>query len=208
MEAAQGIATPSSTSPSTAELRARIEHTRAEMTETIDAIQDRLSPGRLMSDVTDKVKDATIGSVKTMSDRTASGAAGASRRTIGTIKAHPVATAVAGAAVTTVVFGALWRSRHRSGSQHRMHEDGTGLSATTYEGSAPRWTDAGDMDGERSSAAGFGANTRTLFLGACTALACWGAWRSRHHGNGRPLAVRIPIEPAERHASSMDRPAT
>lgn len=34
----------------TDEIRSQIEQTRAEMSETIDAIQERLSPGRLIAD--------------------------------------------------------------------------------------------------------------------------------------------------------------
>lgn len=47
-------------------IRAEIEHTRAEMSETIGAIQDRLSPQRLMNDAKETVRDATVGKVKTM----------------------------------------------------------------------------------------------------------------------------------------------
>src|SRR5687768_11076967 len=42
-----------------------IEHTRAEMSETIDAIQGKLSPDVLKAQAKEKVKDATIGKVQT-----------------------------------------------------------------------------------------------------------------------------------------------
>jgi chromatin segregation and condensation protein Rec8/ScpA/Scc1 (kleisin family) len=48
------------------EIRADIEHTRAEMTETINAIQERLSPQHLMEQAKDTVRDATIGRVEQM----------------------------------------------------------------------------------------------------------------------------------------------
>jgi hypothetical protein len=44
-------------SPGTDEIRADIEQTRAEMSETIDAIQDKLSPDHIK----DQVREATIG---------------------------------------------------------------------------------------------------------------------------------------------------
>jgi len=48
----------------TAEIRGEIDQTRAEMSETIDAIQDRLRPGNIASRAAESVKDATVGRVK------------------------------------------------------------------------------------------------------------------------------------------------
>src|SRR5579884_3453832 len=45
----------------TAALRAKIEETRTELTHTIDAIEDRLSPGRIKDRAQARVRDATIG---------------------------------------------------------------------------------------------------------------------------------------------------
>ena len=70
------------------EIRAQIEHTRAEMSQTIDAIQARLRPGRLVSGATQSVKEAT--------------------------KANPVPLAIAGAAAAALVVRAVMRSRARS----------------------------------------------------------------------------------------------
>ena len=54
---------PPATSPPSAspdELRARIHETRAEMSQTINAIQERLSPDHLMSETKDAIKEATV----------------------------------------------------------------------------------------------------------------------------------------------------
>jgi len=48
----------------TEELRAEIEDTRADMTQTINEIQERLSPENLMGQVKETVRDATIGKVE------------------------------------------------------------------------------------------------------------------------------------------------
>jgi len=48
----------------TEQLRADIEDTRAEMSQTIDAIQERLSPEHLMGQVKETVREATIGKVE------------------------------------------------------------------------------------------------------------------------------------------------
>lgn len=56
------------------EIQTEIAHTRAEMSETIEALQEKLRPGNLVADATDKVKTATTEKVKSMAD-TASGTA-------------------------------------------------------------------------------------------------------------------------------------
>lgn len=48
----------------TEELRAEIEDTRADMTQTINEIQERLSPENLMDQVKETVREATIGKVE------------------------------------------------------------------------------------------------------------------------------------------------
>lgn len=53
----------------TGEIRADIEHTRAEMGHTIDAIHARLKPRRLMSDALSTAKTATITRVAWMAGR-------------------------------------------------------------------------------------------------------------------------------------------
>jgi phage-related protein len=47
-----------------AQLRAEIEETRAELTETIDAIQAKLDPQHIKDEVVEKIHDATIGRVE------------------------------------------------------------------------------------------------------------------------------------------------
>jgi ElaB/YqjD/DUF883 family membrane-anchored ribosome-binding protein len=49
-----------------AAIRAEIVETRAEMSETIDAIQEKLSPQRIMDEAKQNVRDATVGKVTTM----------------------------------------------------------------------------------------------------------------------------------------------
>ena len=109
--AAQPNAAADDRAPSTEELRARIEVTRGEISGTIDAIQDRLSPKRVMADVTDKVKDATIGRVERLTKRTDPSdpwSAHLSEQRLEVIKRHPVATALISAGAAGLTYG-LWR---------------------------------------------------------------------------------------------------
>src|ERR1044072_1181996 len=62
----------------TEQLRADIEDTRADMTQTINEIQERLSPEHLVGQVKETVREATIGKVEKVMERvgeTISGAA-------------------------------------------------------------------------------------------------------------------------------------
>ena len=54
---------------STDQLRAEIEDTRAEMSQTINEIQERLSPENVMGQVKEKVREATIGKVERVMNR-------------------------------------------------------------------------------------------------------------------------------------------
>ena len=53
----------------TEQLRADIEDTRADMTQTINEIQERLSPEHLMGQVKETVREATIGKVEKVMER-------------------------------------------------------------------------------------------------------------------------------------------
>ena len=53
----------------TDEIRARIEQTRAEMSQTIDAIQERLSPRHIVSEAKKTLKNRTLGGVKRLTGR-------------------------------------------------------------------------------------------------------------------------------------------
>lgn len=51
-------------SPEPGQIRAEIQQTRAEMSETIDAIQEKLSPQRVMEQARETVRDATVGRIE------------------------------------------------------------------------------------------------------------------------------------------------
>ena len=52
----------------TREIRAEIEQTREDMSETIDAIQEKLRPGNIVAEAKDRVKSATTERVRQMAD--------------------------------------------------------------------------------------------------------------------------------------------
>ena len=90
------------TVPSADHLRSQIEQTRAEMTDTIDAIQTRLSPKRVIVEAKDSITDATVGRVKRLADR----ASGPEGDVLRTLRDHPVPVAL----VAALVAGLLARA--------------------------------------------------------------------------------------------------
>jgi ElaB/YqjD/DUF883 family membrane-anchored ribosome-binding protein len=52
----------------TYEIRSEIERTRGEMSETLDAIQEKLRPGTIVANATERVKSATTETVRHMAD--------------------------------------------------------------------------------------------------------------------------------------------
>jgi hypothetical protein len=56
----------SAPSPETAEIRSKIEQTRAGMSQTIDAIQERLSPSQIAASAADTAKEATARGVMSL----------------------------------------------------------------------------------------------------------------------------------------------
>jgi len=64
-----------------ARLRTEIARTREDMSETIDEIQDRLSPRNLMSQARDTVKEKTVGRVKQVARQVGLGAQSAAAQT-------------------------------------------------------------------------------------------------------------------------------
>ncbi len=80
--------------------RAEIERTRADMSETVDAIQERLSPENLKEQAKDRVKEATVGRAQE-----------AGSGIMETIRANPLP-----AALTGIGLGWLLVSARRSAS--------------------------------------------------------------------------------------------
>lgn len=112
----------------TTEIRVEIEQTRAELSETINAIQDRLNPQTLVEQAKDSVRetatgmveqaketvrDATIGKAEQMVSDVGETARGTGSSIIETIRRNPVPAALAAAGI-----GWLWMNRAQGASGH------------------------------------------------------------------------------------------
>jgi hypothetical protein len=138
--------------PSTERLRSEIEETRAEISETIDAIQSRLRPGQLINRATQAVKESTV-------ERTRHVAAKASQqvtdlrsrssRTAAEVlqkaKDYPVPASMVGLAVTGLLLSVLRRQRTRASSFRRLpgRTSSRGRTAKTIRKNVPFWAAAG-----------------------------------------------------------------
>src|SRR5512134_3602711 len=102
---------------STADIRSQIERTRSELGHTIDAIQDRLSPRRVMQDARDTISDATIGRAKRLAHRVNEAVhAGNDASTnlsaaLDGVRSNPMVSALLGPAVSALVLALMTRSR-------------------------------------------------------------------------------------------------
>jgi uncharacterized protein YjbJ (UPF0337 family) len=94
-------------------IRAEIRATRQDMTETMNAIQERLNPGHIRDQAVGSVRRATIGRVEDAADDAKSMVKGAGNDVFETIKSNP-----APAVLAAVGLGWLFvESRNRSGSR-------------------------------------------------------------------------------------------
>jgi len=114
----------------TEEIRTDIEQTRAELSETIDAIQEKLAPDTLKEQAKEVVRDATVGRAEQ-----ALGEAQETVREAGTgimdmIKQNPIPVAMMG-----LGLGWLWFNRQRQSSEseyQRGYYGGSGRGSARY----------------------------------------------------------------------------
>jgi len=151
-----------------ARIEAEIAETRQEMTGTVEAIGDRLSPSGILDEAKHTVRNATVGKVETMTStatETLSGATSNVQETgagiVETIKQNPVPAALAG-----IGIGWLWthraqgpkRSDHGRSPMYRDAWDngynGAGLQGSSPEGIGDKLGDAAEGVGRRVSGIG------------------------------------------------------
>ena len=117
----------------TKRIRDEIENTRGEMSETIDAIQEKLKPGNIVANATERVKSATTERVRDMADTASQAAQQAmdyGRETadsvVDTARQNPIPLALLG-------VGAAWwlvsRSKNSTSRNldDRSYEEGAGV---------------------------------------------------------------------------------
>ena len=106
------------TARKTQEIRSGIAQTRADMSETIDAIQDKLRPGNIAAAATDRIKDATSRVARNVADAATDTAHATVARTREFVGNGGTSRTIAGAMIG---IGTAWlivdRWRYSSGSR-------------------------------------------------------------------------------------------
>ena len=112
----------------TAFLRAEIRETRDRMSDTLDALGDRLNPHRLKAQVKENLREATVGRVENMARNAADRVNGTRHGIMDRIRENPIPAAMVGIGLGWLMFG----GRHRDDRAHWESEAYVGdLSATT-----------------------------------------------------------------------------
>jgi Protein of unknown function (DUF3618) len=176
------------TAPTSDEIRADIEQTLAEMSQTIDAIQARLSPRHLVSDAKEKVKDATVGRVKRLARRsTSNGQPVDTWSAIGAMlqaaTRNPISVAVVSVTAVAVLLRVLKRSRT---STHAGPIDSTAEISVDAPAKSNR----------------IGRYQSRIVAGACVGLACWSALRARQSA----ATIQAPADTSLMADESVGRP--
>jgi hypothetical protein len=129
---------------STVEIREEIEETRAQMSGTIDEIQARLSPRRLMNEAKETVREATVGKVQDVMNSAGESAGSIVDR----IKENPVPAALIGIGAWWL-FGKQSRSTSTSRRQFSYGQgayDQSGYGQTGYGKGASGQSASGQSD--------------------------------------------------------------
>jgi ElaB/YqjD/DUF883 family membrane-anchored ribosome-binding protein len=120
------------------EIQSDIAQTRAEMSETIEAIQEKLRPGNLVSDATEKVKAVTTEKVKSMADTASGTAQGMVRETrerandvFEGVRQNPIPALMIGAGVAWLLMG------NRKSGNGRSRQAGWSAYGSAY--GSPRY---------------------------------------------------------------------
>jgi ElaB/YqjD/DUF883 family membrane-anchored ribosome-binding protein len=108
-----------------------IEQTRTEMSGTIDAIQERLSPDHLKDQAKEMVRDATVGKAQDMVHTAGDTARDTGNGILETIRQNPIPAALAG-----IGIGWLWKNRSQSNQQMSQYGYSSGrqqIQPYTYQ---------------------------------------------------------------------------
>lgn len=96
----------------TAFLRAEIRETRDRMSDTLDALGDRLNPHRLKAQVKDNLREATVGRVENMARNAADRVNDTRHGIMDRIRENPIPAAMVGLGLGWLLFGGRHRHEH------------------------------------------------------------------------------------------------
>ena len=142
------------------ELRDDIEETRAQMSQTVDAIQERLSPSYLRDEIKEAVRETTVDARDRVQEAVMQTSQQAREGFMSMIRENPIPAAAAGASLAWLFMSA----RRSSSSSSRNGSNGANGSSRYDHQRAESWrTSNFDRDGETDSE---GVTNRVQEMGA------------------------------------------
>jgi len=109
-------------SDDTEEIRSQIEQTRGELSSTIDAIQEKLSPDKLKDQAKEMVREATVGRAEDMVSNASQAAKGFGSDMFETIKENPVQAAIAAIGLGWLFMKNSNKSQQSYGNSYRGYQ--------------------------------------------------------------------------------------
>jgi ElaB/YqjD/DUF883 family membrane-anchored ribosome-binding protein len=116
------------------DIRAQMVLTRAELSDTIDAIQERLDPEKLKHQASENLRAATIGKVEQAMNRVEDTAREARYGLADTIRQNPIPAALVGVGLTWLFFSGSDRHGGSSRSYGRYPSNGSSVGMRPYGG--------------------------------------------------------------------------
>jgi hypothetical protein len=217
----------------TREIRAEIEQTRGEMSETVNAIQDRLRPSNIASNAAEGVKSTAAHaaeSVRNLAGDKAQAVAGKARNMADSepvqyARANPIPTAMIGIGIAGITWMALGGREARSQQRHRRggsprdwrrlapydegarsYRGGTGYAGQSGSG----FGDAGFGEAGYPGQSGFetaAAYTPELIAGSRDAYSAEGRMFGRSEDEGRRGGMGRSAQDLRRRAQQTTRQA-
>ena len=152
-----GVGRDTTADPQTRQIRADIERTREDMSETIEAIQDRLRPSNLASNAAESVRSAATERMHDMADSVADS------EIVHDVRANPVPAVMIGVGIVGLAWWAFGREEHSHGygsgryrSRSYRRNLGTSRGADEYYRGRD-WE--GDMAGGYAAGTAYGERT-------------------------------------------------
>src|SRR5688572_31848777 len=103
-------------SRNTEQLREDIEQTRDRMSDTLDQLGERLNPNRIKRQVSDNIREATIGRVENMARHAADRVNDSKDGVLNTIRDNPIPAAMIGIGLGWLLFNGRREDRYQRNS--------------------------------------------------------------------------------------------
>lgn len=121
----------------TRQIQAEIQHTREEMAETVDALQERLRPSNVIANATERVKTATTTKVRNMAETASDTAQDVMRETrdrasdvVDGVRQNPIPALMIGAGVAWLLMG---KSKSRDETRNYRVSRGSTRYSSAYD---------------------------------------------------------------------------